>query len=97
MTEVSELGWRDDDLKARADPMRPELKTVQSLLGWRAHQRDCVSMASKLGQLRIVPKPQCEHVAVASDNDCFPPAVFKSFMGDDEVTRRDLVPAPRQT
>ena len=62
----------------------------------RANQCDCRTMACELGQLRVVPKPQREHVAVASDNNGFPPAVFQSFLGDDEVTRRDLVPGPGQ-
>jgi hypothetical protein len=66
------------------------------LFGRRAHQRDCGSMAHKLGQLRVVPKPQREHVTVASDDDGFPPPVVEGFLGDDEMTRRDLVPGPGQ-
>ena len=65
-----------------------------SLLSRRAHQRNCVSMANKLGQLRIVPKPQCEHVAVATDHNGFPPPPLEVFLSDDEMARRDLVPGP---
>jgi hypothetical protein len=75
----------------------PELATgaaVQSLFSRRAHQRDCVSMPHEFRQLRVIPKPQREHVAVASDDDGFPPAVFQGFLGDDEMTGRDLVPGP---
>ena len=53
-------------------------------------------MANKLGQLRVVPKPQGEHVAGATDDDGFPPPVVEGFLGDDEMTRRDLVPGPGQ-
>jgi hypothetical protein len=49
-------------------------------------------MACELGQLRVIAKPQREHVAVAGDDDGFPPAVFQSFLGDDEVARCDVVP-----
>ena len=49
-------------------------------------------MARELGQLRVIAKPQREHVAVASDNDGFPPAVFQCFLSDDEVARRNRVP-----
>ena len=38
---------------------------VQSLFSRRAHQRDRRTMTSKLWQLRVVPKPQREHVAIA--------------------------------
>ena len=47
-------------------------------------------MAHKLGQLWVVPKPQREHVAVATDDDCFPPAVFQSLLSNDEMTRCDV-------
>ena len=40
-------------------------------------------MAHKLGYLRVVPKPQREYVAVASDDDGFPPAIVEGFLGDD--------------
>ena len=53
-------------------------------------------MAHKLGQLRVVPKPQREHVAVATDDDCFPPPVFQRLLCDDEMARRDVVPSPGQ-
>ena len=53
-------------------------------------------MAHKFGQLRVVPKPQGEHVAVATDDDGFPPPVVEGFLGDDEMARRDLVPGPGQ-
>ena len=69
---------------------------VQSLFGRRAHQRDRRTMASKLGQLRIVPKPQRKHVAGASEHDGFPPAILKRLLGDDEMARRDLIPGPGQ-
>ena len=59
----------------------------QSLFGRRAHQRDGVAMANKFRQLRVVPKPQREDVAVARDDDGFPPAVVQGFLGDDEMTR----------
>ena len=52
-------------------------------------------MAHKLGQLRVVPKPQREHVAGATEDDGFPPPVVEGFLGDDEMPRRDLVPGPR--
>lgn len=65
-----------------------------SLLSRRAHQRECGSMARELGELRVITKPQREHVAGSTDDDGFPPAVFKRLLGDDEVTRRDLVPGP---
>ena len=52
------------------------------------------TMAHKLWQLRVVPKPQREHVAVATEDDGFPPAVAKAFLSDDEMPRRDVVPGP---
>jgi hypothetical protein len=66
----------------------------QSLFGRRAHQRDCISMANKLRQLRVVPKSQREHVAGATDDNGFPPTIVKGFLGNDEMPRRDLVPGP---
>jgi hypothetical protein len=65
-----------------------------SLFGRRAHQRDCRTMAHKLWQLRIVPKPQREHVPGATVDDGFPPPVVEGFLGEDEMARRDLVPGP---
>ena len=65
----------------------------QSLVGRRAHQRDCVSMANKLGQLRVVPKPQREHVATTLQYDCLPPAVFEARLRNHQMDWRDLVPA----
>ncbi len=53
-------------------------------------------MANKLGQLRVVPKPQREHVAVATEDDGLPPPVVEGFLGDDEMARPDLVPGPGQ-
>jgi hypothetical protein len=53
-------------------------------------------MANKLGQLRVIPKPQREHVAVANDDDSFPPAVVEGFLSDDEMPRRDVIPSPGQ-
>jgi hypothetical protein len=49
-------------------------------------------MPRELGQLRVVPEPQGEHVAVAGEDDGFPPPVFQGFLGDDEMARRDLLP-----
>ena len=69
---------------------------VQSLFSRRAHQRDRRAMASKLWQLRVVPKPQRQHVAGASEDDGLPPAILKRLLGDDEMARRDLVPGPGQ-
>ena len=43
-----------------------------SLCGRSAHQRDCVAMANKFRQLQVVPEPQREHVAGATENDRFP-------------------------
>ena len=40
----------------------------QSLFSRRAHQRNGGPMANKLGQLRVVPKPQGEHVAGATED-----------------------------
>ena len=62
----------------------PELATgaaVQSLFSRWAHQRDRGTMASKLWQLRVVPKPQRQHVASASEHDGFPPAILKRLLG----------------
>jgi hypothetical protein len=59
--------------------MQPEPVVVQSLLGRRAHQRDCVSMANELRQLRVVPKPQREHVGLGF-------ALDKDDTGDDLVS-----------
>ena len=53
-------------------------------------------MTHKLGQLRVVPKPQREHVAGASEDDGLPPPILKRLLGDDEMTRRDLIPGPGQ-
>ena len=53
-------------------------------------------MPRELGELRVVPEPQGEHVAVASDDDGLPSPVFQGFLGDDEMARRDLVPGPGQ-
>jgi hypothetical protein len=39
-------------------------------------------MAHKFRQLRVVPKPQREHVAVATDHDGFPPPVVEGFLGE---------------
>ena len=52
----------------------------RSLISRRAHQRDCGSMANKLGQLRVVPKPQREHVAGATEDDGFPPTEVLEIM-----------------
>ena len=96
MTELSEWGGCDAGLKARADLDTARAKGPFSRYsGRRAHQRDCRTMANKLGQLRVVPKPQREHVAVATEDDGFPPPVVEGFLGDDEMPRRDLVPGPR--
>src|SRR6476646_6990114 len=100
MTEISEFwgGW-DGGLKARADadPARANAHSVVIRRGsWRAHQRERGSMPGELGQLRVVPKPQGEHVAVAPEDDGFPPPVLQGFLGDDEMARRDLVPGPGQ-
>jgi hypothetical protein len=51
-------------------------------------------MANKLGQLRVVAKPQREHVAGATEDDGFPPPVVQAFLRDDEMPRRDVVPGP---
>ena len=37
-------------------------------------------MANKLGQLRVVPKPQREHVAGATEDDGFPPTEVLEIM-----------------
>src|SRR5438552_1784950 len=58
----------------------------------RTDQRDSGLVACELGQLRIVAKPQAEHVAIALDADCFPPAVLVALLRDDEVARADVVP-----
>src|SRR6185503_10049092 len=68
--------------------IEPEPRPDPSLFSRRAHQSDGVAMANKLGELRVVAKPQRKHVAVATDDDGFPPSVFQSLFGDDEVTRR---------
>ena len=72
----------------------PSQGAVQSLFGRRAHQRDCGPMANKLGQLRVVPKPQREHIAGATEDDGFPPPVVEGFLSEDEMPRRDVVPGP---
>jgi hypothetical protein len=59
----------DAGMKARPIPDQPEPRVGQSLFSRRAHQRDRGAMAHKLWQLRIVPKPQREHVAGATDDD----------------------------
>ena len=51
-------------------------------------------MANKFGQLRVVPKPQREHIAGATEDDGFPPPVVEGFLSEDEMARRDVVPGP---
>jgi hypothetical protein len=51
-------------------------------------------MANKLRQLRVVPIPQREHVAGATEDDGFPPPVVEGFLGEDEMPRCDVVPGP---
>jgi hypothetical protein len=58
----------------------------------RANQRDSGLVARELGQLRVVPKPERQHVAIALDADRFPPAVLVALLRDDEVTRANVVP-----
>lgn len=81
---------------ARADLVQPEPESGQWLFGRRAHQCDCVSVANKFRQLRVVAKPQREHVAGATEDDRFPPPVVQAFLSDDEMPRRDLIPCPGQ-
>jgi hypothetical protein len=50
-------------------------------------------MAHKLGQLRVVPKPQREHVPSATEDDGFPPPVVEGFLSEDEMPRRECRPA----
>ena len=75
-------------------PCSPSQRPIHTLFSRRAHQRDCVAMAHKLGQLRVIPKPQREHVAGASDDDRFPPAILKRLLRNHEMTGCDLVPGP---
>ena len=51
-------------------------------------------MANKLGQLRVVPKPQREHIASTTEDDGFPPSVVEGFLSEDEMPRCDVVPGP---
>src|SRR6476469_5227717 len=83
--------------KARAaEAARVDLKSL-SLIAGRAHQADGAAVSNKLGQLRIIAVPQREHVVVAADDDGLPPPVTGRLLGDDEVARRDLIPASRQS
>jgi hypothetical protein len=45
---------------------------------------------------RVVAKPQRQHVIVAVEHDRLPPPVGEALLRDDEVARRDLVPAAGQ-
>ena len=53
-------------------------------------------MAKEPGEPRVIAKPQREHVVFAVEHDRLPPPVGEALLRDDEVARRDLVPAARQ-
>ena len=63
------MGWILIGARKTTAPMArwPPGPPTISLFSRRAHQRDCGPMANKLGQLRVVPKPQREHVAGATE------------------------------
>src|SRR6266446_10235062 len=67
-----------------------------SLIAGRTHQRHRAAMAKELREPREVAKPQREHVVFTVEHDGLPPPVWEALLGDDEVARRDLVPAARQ-
>ena len=45
---------------------------------------------------RVVAKPQRQHVVVAVEHDRLPPPIGEALLRDDEVARRNLVPAAGQ-
>jgi hypothetical protein len=83
----------------RAGPGRyrnPSRFDTLSLSVGRTHQRDRGAMAKEPGKPREVAKPQREHVVFAVEHNGLPPPVGEALLRDDEVARRDLVPAARQ-
>ena len=63
--------------------------------GW-TYQRDRGAMPKEPGEPRVIAKPQREHVGFAVEHDGLPPPVGEALLRDDEMARRDLVPAARQ-
>src|SRR5437868_3995718 len=74
---------------------RADFSTL-SLSAGRTHQRDRGAMPKELWEPRVIAKPQREHVAFAVEHDRLPPPVGEAPLRDDEVARRDLLPAAWQ-
>ncbi len=54
-------------------------------------------MANDVALLGVVTPFQGQHVAVAGEDNCFPPALDSVFVGDHEVADSNVVPAARQS